>query len=67
MSTISTSISNIYDIMSKPGAPVRNVDSQKVLSIGNELQKNVQETQQAANKGTTEGYKETLHQINLLV
>lgn len=67
MSTINTSVSNVYDIMSQPSTSFKNIDSQKVLSIGSDLQKNVQETQQAANKGTTEGYKQTLHQLNLLV
>ncbi|WP_241761455.1 hypothetical protein [Sulfurimonas gotlandica] len=46
---------------------MKNIDSQKSLSNGSEMQKEIQDTQRAAEKGTTEGFKETLHQINLLV
>lgn len=67
MSTISTSLSNIYSIMDQPGYSMKNIDSQKALSNGSEMQKEIQDTQQAAEKGTTEGFKETLHQLNLLV
>ncbi|MCW8837949.1 MAG: hypothetical protein OQJ77_04305 [Thiovulaceae bacterium] len=67
MSSVNTSINNIYDIMNQPATSMRNIDSQKVLSVGSELQKNVQETQAAAQKGTTKGYQETLYKINLSV
>ncbi|WP_373000973.1 hypothetical protein [Sulfurimonas sp.] len=46
---------------------MKNIDSQKALSNGSELQKEIKDTQKAAEKGTTEGFKETLHQLNLLV
>lgn len=66
MSTIDTSISNVYEIMSGPSTSMKNIDDKRVLSVGPELQKNVQETQRAAQKGTTEGYKNTLYKLNVL-
>ena len=68
MSTsISTSTSNVYAIMSEPGQSMKNTDSQKAMSIAPDLQRGIQETQQEARKGTTDGYKEALHKINILV
>jgi len=66
MATITNSINDIYKIMSEPSTSMKNIDDKRVLSVGPELQQNVQETQQAAQKGTTEGYKEALYKINIL-
>jgi hypothetical protein len=67
MSTISNNISDINNIMSGQSTAMKNIDDKRVLSVGPELQKSVQETQQAAHKGTTEGFKQSLYKINILV
>ena len=65
--SVSTSTDNVYNIMSQPSASMKNVDSQKAMSIGPELQQGVQETKQAASKGATENFKASLYKINILV
>lgn len=68
MSTsVNPSISNIFQIMNEPSAPVKNLDTQKALTIGKILQQNVQEQQASADKGSTETFKQTVYQLNLLV
>jgi len=67
VSSVNTNSSSVLDIMNQPSYSMKNNDSQKALSIGSDLQGKVQESMQAAHKGTTEGHKETLYQLNILV
>lgn len=67
MSTINTAASNVYSIMSESGSSMKNIDSNKALSIGPELQQRVQETKQELDKNSTEDFRNSLHKINILV
>ena len=61
------SASNVYSIMSEPGQSMKNIDAQRTMTVGPELQRGVQEVQEAASKGTNEGYNQALRKINILV
>ena len=66
--SMSTSVSNVYDIMSGPGTAMKNVDSKRPMTVGPELERGVRETIQEQQKGTTENFKrEVLTKINILV
>lgn len=65
--SLSTSTSNVYNIMNSPSQPMKNLDSQKAMSIGSELQQNIQEVQMSREKGTNETFKREAYKINLLV
>ena len=67
ISSLSTSSDNIYSIMNNKGAAMGNVDSQKAMSIGGDLQRGIQEVQSARDKGSTETHKQTLYKLNVLV
>jgi len=68
MSTsINPSSNNVYNIMSQAGPSMKNVDSQKAMSIGAELQQGIKETQQESSKSSTENFKQELYKINILV
>ncbi|MFA6137310.1 MAG: hypothetical protein WC667_04415 [Sulfurimonas sp.] len=67
LSSLSTSTNNIYSIMSHASAAMSNTDTNKAASIAGDVQRSIQETQMAREKGSTESYKQTLQKIDLLV
>lgn len=66
ISSLNTSTDNVYNIMAHSSIAMSNVDSNKALTIGGDIQQGIQETQAAAQKGSTEGFKQALYKINLL-
>jgi len=65
MSTISSSASNINAMLNEPNTAIKNADSNKTVTIGPELQKGIQETQQELKKGSTENFKQELYKLNV--
>ncbi|QFR50365.1 hypothetical protein FJR48_11760 [Sulfurimonas lithotrophica] len=65
MSTISTSVSNIYDLANETSVAMKNLDSKRAFSTGSDLQKLIQQTQQEMKKGTTEEYKNSLYKLDV--
>ncbi|MFA6192933.1 MAG: hypothetical protein WC665_11370 [Sulfurimonas sp.] len=66
LSSLSTSTNNIYNIMSHESAAKSNTDTNKAASIAGDVQRSVQETQEALQKGSTENYKQALQKIDIL-
>ena len=67
ISSLSTSSDNIYSIMNQKGTSMGNVDSNKAMSIGGDLQRSIQEVQTSRDKGSTDTHKQTLYKLNVLV
>ncbi|MCX6077639.1 MAG: hypothetical protein NTW78_12255 [Campylobacterales bacterium] len=67
LSSLSTSTNNIYSIMSHESAAMSNTDTNKAASIASDVQRSIQETQVAREKGSTDSYKQTLQKIDILV
>lgn len=53
--------------MSRASASMSNVDSNKAAAIGADMQRSIQETVAAAEKGSTDNFKQKLQEINVLV
>ena len=66
-SSLDTSVSNVYNIMNQPGSAIKNVDTNKAMSIGSDLQQSVQEVQSSRDKGSNETFTQTLYKLNVLV
>ncbi len=66
LSSLSTSTNNIYSIMSHSSAAKSNTDTNKTASIAGDVQRSIQETEMAREKGTTESYKQALQKIDIL-
>jgi hypothetical protein len=67
MPSVNTNSTSVLEIMNQQSYSMKNTDSNKTMTISSDIQEKVQQTQEAARKGTTEGYKETLYQLNVLV
>lgn len=65
--SINTSINNIYQIMSQTGPALNNVDGERALKMGSNLQQNIQEVISAQEKGSTETAKQTAYKLNVMV
>ena len=61
--SLDTSTNNIYNIMSRASASMSNVDSNKAAAIGADMQRSIQETVAAAEKGSTDNFKQKLQEI----
>lgn len=67
VSSLSTSTNNVYSIMDHSNAAMSNSDPNKAASIGKDMQRGVQETLDALQKGNNENYRQTLRKIDILV
>ena len=65
VSSIDTNVSNVYDIMNSPSAAFSNTDPNKALKVGSDIQKNVQEVATLAEKGSTDGYIQSLYKLDI--
>lgn len=67
VSSLNTSINNVYSIMNQSNASMGNVDSNKAATIGGDLQRGIQEVESSREKGTTDAHRQTLYKLNVLV
>lgn len=65
--SVNTSINNIYNTMSQPSATMKNNDSQRSLSNGEELKENIKESKEAKEKTFEEISKIMGYKIDVLV
>lgn len=66
-SSVNTSIDNVYKIMGGQSNSMKNLDSQKALNLGADLQQSVQEVQAEKAKGSNETAKQIGYKINIMV
>ena len=67
VSSVSTSVSNVYEIMNSPGEAIGNTDPYKTFSAGANMQKNVQEVQAETEKGGNDNFRQSLHKLDIKV
>lgn len=66
MSTITNTAMSAIEIMNQPTSSMKNTDSNKTLTISSDLQDKIQQTQEEAKKGTTDGYQQALYKLNVI-